>query len=126
MLHKVTYDENSKIITIKYWGNISLPDLKSGSRDAAQQIIDYKCHHILVDSREVDFKLSTLEIFDLPKTFSDILSEFGLELRKIKRALLVAHIKNDYQFVETVAINRGYLVKLFDDINEARKWLLNQ
>ena len=125
MLHKVTYDENAKIITIKYWGNITLPELQRGSKDAAQKIIEHKCNHILVDSREIDFQLSTLEIYDLPETFSSILSEFGLELRKIKRALLVDKLEDDYRFVETVAVNRGYRVKLFEDVNEARKWLSN-
>ena len=61
---------------------------------------------------------------DLPETFSKVLTEFGLELRKIKRALVVAQIDDDYRFVETVAVNRGYWVKLFDKIDEAAEWLL--
>ena len=122
-MHEVTYDENLKIIRIRYCGQLTVADLQRGSQEAAQRIIDCQCQRVLVDSREVDFKLSTLEILDLPETFSTVLAELGLELRKIKRALVVVSLGNDYRFLETVAVNRGYWVKLFDNLDEAEEWL---
>lgn len=125
-MHKITFDEILQIIIIKYSGNIALADLKNGSREAAQQIVNHKCYKVLVDCRDINFELSTLEIYDLPETFSFVLNEFGLDLRKIKRALLVSQMKDDYEFVETVATNRGYWVKLFDDLKKAKKWLASE
>ena len=43
--------------------------------------------------------------------------------RGIKRALVAKNL-NDFHFLETVFLNRGNIVKLFDNIDEAREWLL--
>ena len=38
-------------------------------------------------------------------------------------ALVYSEILEDHKFMEDVLVNRGYQVRIFDDINKAFKWL---
>jgi hypothetical protein len=124
-MHVTHYEADSGLVIIRYAGVIGLDDVRKGSREAVKLMAANNAMLAIVDTRDIDFRLSTLEIFDLPTTLSAIIAESGLELRKIRRALLVSTINEDFHFVETVALNRGYQVKLFEDEIEARQWLNN-
>jgi len=78
---------------------------------------------ILNDMREAVMKLSTLEIYELPKLMSEASASSGLKMYNIKRAFVAATDLDDYKFFETVTANRGQYAKLFFDIDEAKKWL---
>jgi hypothetical protein len=44
----------------------------------------------------------------------------------VKRAVVVAKDIRDFQFYETVTIDSGQNIKLFQDMDEAKKWLLKK
>jgi hypothetical protein len=73
---------------------------------------------LLNDLRGVERHLSLLDIYNLPK----MSGEFGFPPRT-KRAFVFSEDAKDYQFFETVSVNRGQLVKIFEDIDEALAWL---
>lgn len=75
----------------------------------------------LIDDREAQSALDTLQIYELPRT----LEQLGLS-----RSALVAVVysasspsASDFRFFETVANNQGFHVKLFTAIEPALEWL---
>ena len=67
---------------------------------------------------------TNLEFVDM-YNFASQVPEMGF--RGIKVAVSDRHIDHleDNLFGETVAVNRGTLVRVFSDVNEAEKWLLS-
>ena len=54
----------------------------------------------------------------------DIFAANGMDIFSIRRALVAQDDLENFRFFENVAVNRGQRVKLFTDIDEARRWLL--
>jgi len=77
----------------------------------------------LADYTEAILQLSTLEIYELPQIASEAGASSGIQLHELKRALVVKDDLNDYQFFETVTINKGQNAKMFHDIDQAKQWL---
>ena len=73
---------------------------------------------LLVDLREAKVEASTTDIFELPSHLAGV----GLT-RRHQVALAVAQDKRDYDFLELVSANRGYSIKVFEDLDKAKSWL---
>ena len=80
----------------------------------------------MADYREVTLKLSTMEIYGLPEITTNAFASLGLDILRCRRALVAASDLNDYSFHENVMVNRGQNVKVFSDIDKAKKWLLRK
>jgi len=126
MTYSVTYNPTDKIIEAQVHGDLTLQVAKEVSSEIAKISKEKNCFVILNDLREATIKLSTLEIYDLPKTFSEIATAYGLEIYKIKRAFVTPKGSKDWNFYETVTVNRAQTARYFFDINEARNWLLKK
>jgi hypothetical protein len=83
--------------------------------------VEYKCLTHLVDHRETTFALGFLEYFDRPA----INQRLGVS-RSFKTAMVFAQLTRDTMFMETVFRNRGYNLRHFTDIDEARVWLMQK
>ena len=86
---------------------------------AEHQPVDYE---LLVDFRETQSQLSTIDVYQLAAE----LCQYGDTFRR-KVALLVLPGVNFDQasFFETCAHNRGFLVDAFTDFETAVRWLLS-
>ena len=93
--------------------------------DAARRIIE-ECStamtsKVLVDVRQLQGRLDTLEAYQIPaETFED-LRRPGV----IKAAAIVDHPEylDRGRFFETVAQNRGFNLRIFGDVDEAVQWI---
>ena len=76
---------------------------------------------ILLDVRELDGRLSTINTFTLATRHFSILRE----LRVIKKAAIVdlKEFELNYRFFETLTRKRGYKLRLFSDLDAAADWL---
>jgi len=86
-------------------------------REAAHRGTD----NLLVDDLDLQPRLTTQEMYRLPA----MLEPLGLK-RGAKVAVVYARARpsaSDFEFMETVAINQGFNVRLFDTEEDARKWL---
>ena len=70
--------------------------------------------------------MTTSEIYNLPKLLSDITALEGLSATIFKRALVVKKNLEDFHFFETVTLNHMQNVRLFQDVDEAKRWLLER
>jgi hypothetical protein len=78
----------------------------------------------LSDYSEAQMRLSTLDVYGLPKTFVDTAAALGLNPYRLKRAIIPSQRSDDFRFYENVSANRGQsAVRIFKDPGEAKKWL---
>ena len=113
------FNEEAGCIEISVTGNFSLETLKDTAAEVAICIKKYNCSYILNDLRNATLVDSPLSVYSMPK----IALNAGIE-RRIKRAIVVRELMPKYRFMETVFLNQGNIVKIFDDFEKAKIWLL--
>ncbi|NOT05352.1 MAG: hypothetical protein HOP27_12205 [Anaerolineales bacterium] len=123
MPHTIIHNSEADVIEIKIQGDLTLSVVKEIVSEAIHVAKEQNCFLILNDMSEATIKLSTFEIYDVPKIMSDMVASSGLNMYKLKRAFVAAKDLKDYKFFETVTVNRAQRAKFFFDIDEARKWL---
>jgi len=126
MPHSIVYNPETHIVESKIYGDLTFSEVKELIAEYAVMIKEKGCKLFLSDYREAAIKLSTLEIYQVPKIFEDTFASLGLSIYRIKRALVVAEDLKDYLFFETVTVNRAQYTKVFKDITEAKEWLLSK
>jgi hypothetical protein len=102
-------------------GQMTLVLVKQKAVDSFETAADHGTGKLLVDSREVQPRLSTMEIYKLPA----VLKPLGLT-GHVKVALVYSPgtlSARDFEFFETVAVNQGYNVRLFTTVEDAKHWL---
>jgi hypothetical protein len=71
----------------------------------------------LVDAREQQRPISTLEIYDLWEEMAPRIP------RGVKFAVVVGWQISGRPFIEDVAVNRGVTIRYFNDMEQALRWL---
>ena len=103
---KLRSDANSYNIARQYWNEIMMMAARCN------------CKRVLVD-KDIGTDLSTADVFRMA-------SEVAFEFRSVKLAVCDRHSsQQDIEFGETVAANRGLDTRSFNDIDDARHWLLD-
>lgn len=121
MFYEIDYINEQDYIMVTVTGDLTLPTLKELAVDVAGFIEQYGCNRILNDMRQANLTGDAFNIYNMPKTASQ--AGIGPHCR---RALLVSELSSDFHFLETVFINQGHIVKIFTDLDEALRWLLNK
>lgn len=124
--YTVTYNAELKIIETTVDGDIDLSVLKEIFTAQAQTSKDSNCNLMINDYRNARIKITVIEIYELPKIIAKIAASFGRSASRTIRALVIPTFKEDYRFYETVTANNSQTEKLFFEIEEAKKWLLQQ
>ena len=124
----ITYNLETGFVEAKVQGTISFDEIKEIYSKYVQTTMENESFLYLADYREATLDLSTTELYDLPKILSDIVAPLGINVHKLRRAAVIAKgLKGkqlgDYGFYETVTLNRWQNTKLFEDMDEAIKWL---
>ncbi len=113
------FNEEAGYIKISVTGDFSPQTLKSIAVEVATYVKKYNCNYILKDLRNATLVDSAVSVYSMP----NITINAGVE-RRIKRAIVVNELTPDYHFLETVFVNQGNIIKLFEDIEKAKTWLL--
>jgi hypothetical protein len=120
----VKYDPQDHLIAIRCTEWIDPDQVRQAAVDAAQLALQHECYLVLDDARGARPAFSPIEIYQLPDMIKDILAEAGISVARMRRALVVSNDLEDFRFFETVSRNRAHDVLLFQDLDEARAWLL--
>src|SRR5262245_33175034 len=113
MTHTITYNSRDHIIEVKVQGDLTLQRVQEIVSEVAKVSKEQNCFHILNDLREAIVKLSIHEIYELPKTLSEIAASFGLGIHAFKRAFVAPKEQANLTFFENVSFNRGQREKYF-------------
>ena len=126
MPYAVEYDQKANIIHAKVAGPLTVETIRDLANAVALISKERGCFRVLNDLREASMQLSMLETYSLPKMLAEIASSLGLPIQRFRRADLLPDPWKLSQFYETVSKNRVQNVALFQDIETARKWLLEK
>ena len=126
MAQTIIYNSKSHTIEVKVRGKLTSHEVKEIVSEIFQTAKVNNCYLILNDSREALLNVSTMELYELPKIISDIAASMGFNIQHFKRAAIVVRNYDDFRFFETVTLNQGQNMKLFQDIDGAKKWLFEK
>lgn len=123
MPHTVIYNPEEHIIEWKVQGSFALAEVKEIAYEIAIIAKEKGCFCGLGDFLEAKANLTTLEIYELPKILLEIYASAGVDRRKFKEATVMVNDLKDFTFFETVTANQMQNQKVFQNIDEAKKWL---
>jgi hypothetical protein len=121
MAHDVKQDLEKKLVVIKHSDRVDKDDLWNARLAALKMVQDHESPRILVDMRNINLTTTTMERFEFAQSHNKYFTS------RTKIATLITKDdpkKQDHQFVETVSLNRGFLLRVFEDQGEAEQWLL--
>jgi|APSaa5957512576_1039674.scaffolds.fasta_scaffold23284_1 hypothetical protein len=126
MSYIITYNSEIQILEIKFQGKVTKNDLKKAYEEAFPIAVREECFLFLNDFIEAIISLRVFDVVEWAKTILKIGEDYGQNARLLKRAIILPVSYKDSKFAETVASNRGYRIKLFKDVDNAKKWLLDE
>ena len=117
MPDKIQVNEDLGIIEVESFGKVSKDDIAQSIANIREIFVEKNITRILVDTRKQETMPSTMDIFGL----------FSVFPREFKFALLVEQsqtTKESLSFAESVGVNRGVCMKIFDEKESALHWLI--
>ena len=118
MPYSVKYNEAIDCIYVVVVGELELSLFRGMATEVAHCIKNNDCHKILNDLRKAEPSESAGDTYFMPKHAL----KAGVS-RSIKRALIVTGSIEKHRFLETVFVNQGNVVRLFNRMEEAKRWL---
>jgi hypothetical protein len=80
--------------------------------------MEYQCFSHLIDHSETTFAFNLSDYYDRPT----VNEKLGVS-RRFRTAMVFSQLTDDTRFMETVFNNRGYNLRHFTNIDEAKTWL---
>ena len=121
MPYSIKYTNETNCIYVSIEGTFDLSLFDSMAAEVAQYVNEFGCRRILNDMRQATPIGSTFDIYSMPKHAL----EAGVT-RNVRRALLVRGSFSQFRFLETVFVNQGNMVQLFNNIDDAKQWLFGE
>jgi hypothetical protein len=119
MPYEITVADDNSRIEVRYHGSVDMKQRLQALSDAVEILRNGQADkRLLIDVTAITSRLTTMEQFDFAEK---------LVATEEHRGARVAVIRNpgsdENQFINNVAVNRGYNLKEFTDRNEAIRWL---
>jgi len=121
MPYSVKYDTETNCIYISVEGQLNLSLFDNMAAEVSRCINENNCKRILNDMRHARPAKSVVDIYNMPR----LALKAGV-VRVVRRALVVSEPMSEYRFLETVFVNQGNIVQLFNNINDAKRWLFSE
>jgi hypothetical protein len=120
MKHTTSYDEKKRICIVRVTGQHRRSQdslvLQQLARDIGEET---GCQRFLFDMTKAEITSSITAAFETGTVPIDTDKK---QVRQ-KIALVYSLITDDHKFMETVAANRGYRLRVFDEKKKALEWL---
>jgi hypothetical protein len=125
MTEKMAYDLRIEVEGDVLWvtatGTRSLQTVLAMSQDIFAACVEKHLKKVLIDVLGLEGRLTTMEAYEVA----------GKHFWKIRDRSVITHcaivdlkeFEESYRFFENVAANRGYLLRIFSDTDEAIAWL---
>lgn len=123
MPYTVSLLESAPIVLAVFIGRMSPAEVREAALASLALGKEHGISRYLGDCRALPVETgAVLDIYELVELYASM----GLD-RRIREALVIAgpaRPREDLDFYETVARNRGFNVRIFDDMEAARAWLM--
>jgi hypothetical protein len=123
---EVTYQEDHHIVVAKVVGRTTILDIPQNAEQTVQLLHQHGCNRLLLDGRDAEISLTTIEIYYLPETYERIHLRPSCRIAILLQNSLPSHIRADMQFLEDVFVNGGFKIRVFYDATVALSWLNSQ
>lgn len=113
-------DRERNIFIVRVTGEYRRPyDGFEAQRLVVKSFTEHGCRQVLLDLTQAEIIAGTVSTYRTANPEPEV----AQELMKFSFALVYAEVSEDDRFFETVAVNRGFRVKAFDDLEKALEWL---
>lgn len=121
MPYQVTFEERSNFISATVTGDNSRDVVPLYMTDILKECTRLDCFRVLIDERLEGPRLDEMEVFSMVAEGS---------MKAIGKFDAIAYVDEKMgqmaDFAETVAVNRGMPVAMFDNLGDAEAWLCEQ
>ena len=117
----IKFEKKLDCICINVQGVLDLNVLRAMAAEVAGLVAQNSCRFVLNDMRQAMLSNGIYEVCKMPQAAR----AQGLE-QATKRALVVPENAPEFNFLETVFVNKGHVVRLFTDLDAAKKWLFSE
>lgn len=123
MSYDLTIEKKDDILWVTATGTRSMETVLGMSKDILTACVEKKVKKVLVDVRELEGRLSTIEGYEISNQHFPKMRDSS----KITHGAIVdidlKEYEDSYRFFETVAVNRGFMLRIFSDPDQAIAWL---
>lgn len=123
MSHTIVYNPETHSVNLEVQGNVTFDYIKEMLEQTTRIVKENNARRLLHDYRKAQWKLSTSEIYELPRIALEAYASIGINATSLERMAVVAKDFEDARFLETVFVNTGQHVRVTYDIDEAMKWV---
>ena len=115
----------SGLLSVDASGDFSLEDAKLAFIEMLGAVAQYKAEKILLDGRNVNGNPRDIERFYYGEFAAKETRKIVVEHRIVPRFAYVLHepLRDPARLGETVAMNRGMVIKVFENPEDATEWL---
>ena len=123
MGYQTTIDDPHGVVEIRFSEAIRPEEHLKARNELLQICRDRNIRKILVDARQLEIRgeTSTMTLFDFGASWADLTRDMPVLLAGVLPR--DTHTQKELMFGDTVAFNRGFVTRAFDDIEDARVWL---
>jgi hypothetical protein len=121
MAYQLTFERHPVYLHVTVTGTNEAESVMQYLREIRAECQRLGCFRVLIDEHLEGPRLAVDEVFT-------IASEGAMDAMGIFEAIAYVdpHMGQMADFAETVAVNRGMPVRIFDSVDAARAWLLEQ
>ena len=115
----------SGLLSLDASGDFSLEDAKLAFLEMLGAVVQYKAEKILLDGRNVNGSPRDIERFYYGEFAARETRKIVVEHKIVPRFAYVLHepLRDPARLGETVAMNRGMVIKVFENPEDATEWL---
>ncbi len=122
-LEDVKYDSKNNIIVLTGKIEPSLEEIRQGFDQVLEMSEIEKCKNVLIDATNTKNLPSMTEIYSL----SLYLLIQIKTLLKLRIAYIISDdVSDNFRFFDAVITNRGIPIQKFNNLDDAKEWLLNK
>lgn len=124
MPYTIHFLEDKRIVIIENIGKISSEEFEKQSVEALELGRNKNTSLFLADSTQIAGRITPLELLDFPDMYERIGAPKTTKLAVIIPENLI--VQENIKFLETVCLNRGWQVKIFETKDLAIDWLIKK
>ena len=118
MPYTLRYEPDNNCVVLTFENTVTIENIKEAAPRVARMCEENSCEYLLNDMSAATIDVSFMELYTSPK----IMDKSRMS-PTIKRALVVPPGFDEAGFLETVTRNKGHNLMVFQDIEEAKRWL---
>ena len=121
MEYTIEFDEAKEICTIHVAGRHKRPEDSLMLQKLARDIGDERGYQrFLFDMTQAEIIARTMETYATGTVPADT------DRKQVRQRIALVYVGDlsDQKFMETVAVNRGYQIRVFDKMDDALEWLV--